>query len=82
MTLRGSGDDGKRKAGTKSKFVLSTIEKNFILWDTTPCSPLEINRVSEEHVAPIFRVEEKIKQETSKKQVESRAQILQLERYL
>jgi hypothetical protein len=52
MTLRGSGDDGKRNAGTKSKFVLSTTEKSVILWDIAPCSPSEINRVSEEHVAP------------------------------
>jgi hypothetical protein len=40
--------------------------KGFIFWDTTPCSPAKVNNVSEEHIASIFRVEVKAKQETSR----------------
>jgi hypothetical protein len=32
-----------------------------MFWDMTPCSPLKVNRLSEEHFASIFR----IKPETS-----------------
>jgi hypothetical protein len=28
-----------------------------MFWDKTPCSPLKVNQVSEEHIASIFRVE-------------------------
>jgi hypothetical protein len=39
--------------------------KSTIFWDITPCSPLKVNDVPEEHVAFIFRVEEWAQQETS-----------------
>jgi hypothetical protein len=31
--------------------------KSTTFWDITPCSPLSVNRLSEEHIAFIFRVE-------------------------
>jgi hypothetical protein len=41
-------------------FVILTavVMKSSTSWDITPCSPLKVSDVSEEHVAPIFRVEE------------------------
>jgi hypothetical protein len=36
------------------------VMKNF--WDITPCSPVKVTGVSEEHAASIFRVEEYAKQ--------------------
>jgi hypothetical protein len=39
----------------------------------TPYSPLKMNRHLEEHVASIFRAEEKTKQETSMKQAARKA---------
>jgi hypothetical protein len=41
--------------------------KSSIFWNITPCSPLKVNRFSEEHIASIFRVEEQAEQETSVK---------------
>jgi hypothetical protein len=35
-----------------------------VFWNITLCSPLKSTDVSEEHIASIFRVEEKAEQET------------------
>jgi hypothetical protein len=35
----------------------AVVMKSTIFWDITPCSPLSVNRVSEEHITSIFRVE-------------------------
>jgi hypothetical protein len=48
---------------TKITFVLSevltpVVIKSSIVWDVRPCSQLEANLRFEEHIAPIFRVEE------------------------
>jgi hypothetical protein len=40
------------------EFYDSGGHSSAILWDITPCSPLKVNRRSEEHIAPIFGVEE------------------------
>jgi hypothetical protein len=34
------------------------IMKSFLSWDVTPCSTLNVNDISEEHVSSINRVEE------------------------
>jgi hypothetical protein len=34
------------------------VMKNNIFWDITPCSPLKVNRLSEELIASIFRLGE------------------------
>jgi hypothetical protein len=36
----------------------AVVMKSIIFWDMTPCSPLSLTDVSEEHIASIFRVEE------------------------
>jgi hypothetical protein len=50
-----------------------------IFWDVTPCSPVEVNHVLEEHNASIFRDEEQAKQAskqpTNKKQAASKNQL-------
>jgi hypothetical protein len=38
-----------------------------IFWDIMPCSPLKVNRVSEEYIVSIFRAEEWAEQATSMK---------------
>jgi hypothetical protein len=44
--------------------------ENYVLWDTTPCKP--VTNVSEEHIAHIFKFEEKAKQEKIMKQAARR----------
>jgi hypothetical protein len=39
--------------------VLTVVDmESSRFWDIKPCSPLKINTILEEYVAPIFRVEE------------------------
>jgi hypothetical protein len=46
--------------------------KCFVLWDLTPCSPVR-DKVSEEYLASIFRIEYYTKLETYAKHVANRA---------
>jgi hypothetical protein len=32
-------------------FVAETYFEEFYFWDITPCSPVKVNRLSEEHIA-------------------------------
>jgi hypothetical protein len=48
--------------------IISAVDiKTSVFWDITPCCPVKVNDVSEEHVTFIFRVEEEAKEETSMK---------------
>jgi hypothetical protein len=38
--------------------MVVVVMKSSVFWDIMSCSPLEVNRVSKEHVASIFRAEE------------------------
>jgi hypothetical protein len=49
----------------------NTTTKSSIFWDTKLRNPLSQSDVSEDHAAPIFRVEEEAKQETWVKQAAS-----------
>jgi hypothetical protein len=40
---------------TGSEVLTAVVIKGSISWDITPCSPLKVH-ISEEHLAPIFRV--------------------------
>jgi hypothetical protein len=40
------------------EILTAVVMKSAIFWDITPCSPLKVNNVSEEHVISIFRVTE------------------------
>jgi hypothetical protein len=47
----------------------SVVMKSIIFWDMTPCSPLSLTDVSEEHIASIFTVEEIGSAKAASKQV-------------
>jgi hypothetical protein len=49
----------------------AVVMKSFIFWNMTPCRPLSLTDVSEEHVASIFRVEEIGSAKPESKQVAS-----------
>jgi hypothetical protein len=38
--------------------ITAVVMKCPIFWDITPCSPLKVTDVSEEHVSSIFKVKE------------------------
>jgi hypothetical protein len=42
-----------------------------LFWDITPYSPIEVNRISEQHVESTFKVEEYAKQNPNMKQAAS-----------
>jgi hypothetical protein len=47
------------------ELVQITRREIFISWYITPCNPLKVNDVSEEHFTSIIKVEEQATQETS-----------------
>jgi hypothetical protein len=53
--------------GLGFEVLTAVVMKSSIFWDIMWCCQLKVNRVSEEHVASIFRVEEKTEQESSMK---------------
>jgi hypothetical protein len=55
-----SSKDSKRNTlGIVGSEVLrALVMKSIIFWDTTSCSPLKVNDVSEKHTASIFKNEE------------------------
>jgi hypothetical protein len=59
---------------TNCNFVFRSYDismRSSVFCDIMPCNPLRVIRVSEEHVASIFMVEEYAEQETCLKQVAS-----------
>jgi hypothetical protein len=62
-----SGSNNAKQAHSKEQagvFLLvgfevlsAVVMKSAIFWDITPCSPLKVRDVPEEHIASIFRVE-------------------------
>jgi hypothetical protein len=38
--------------------VLTAVTVNsYIFWDITPCSPMEVSSVSEQHIASIYKIQ-------------------------
>jgi hypothetical protein len=50
------------------KALTTVVKKSFIIWDITPCSLLKVNRLSEEYIFSIFKLQEQFKKETNMKQ--------------
>jgi hypothetical protein len=57
------------------EFLTVVVMVSYIFWDIMLCSPLEVNQLFREHIISIFRVKEKVKQETSVKERTSRANL-------
>jgi hypothetical protein len=72
-------DKLKLKTGKMNGFEVLTavIMKSPIFWDITPCMPLKVNRLSEEYVTSIFKIEGKAMPETNMQQEASKVHGLQ-----
>jgi hypothetical protein len=55
--------------------------KIIIFWDETPCSPLKVTDISEEHTASIFRIEEQTQQEISVKAADKQGLLVIIMQY-
>jgi hypothetical protein len=49
--------------------LTALVMKSSIFWDITPCSPLKVSDHSEEHIASIFRIEDKRRKKPMRKHV-------------
>jgi hypothetical protein len=38
--------------------LTGVVMKSYTFWDMTPCSPVIVNRISEEQIASFFKIEE------------------------
>jgi hypothetical protein len=50
--------EGNQYGVVEFEVLTAVVVKSTVLLDITPCSPLRVNELSEEHIASIFRVEE------------------------
>jgi hypothetical protein len=50
--------------------------EGFYVWNIRPCNEVNINDISEKHIASIFRVEQYAKQDTSMKQAASQTFVI------